>query len=244
MSKKITVFMVSLLIMGMGFIGLANAKKIDNQLNLSTKQQCIASIATYTAVGNLEQLKPALNDGLNAGLTINEIKEILVQMYAYAGFPRSLNGLNTFIVVIEERQQKGINDPVGDEAKPLPTDKNKYEIGKDNLNKLTGIPQPTTPTGYAAFAPEIDVFLKEHLFADIFGRGILDYQTRELATIAALISMNGVNSQLRSHFNVGLHNGLTEAQLRSLITIVGTNISKQQAENANQVLAQVLNARQ
>jgi hypothetical protein len=25
---------------------------------------------------------------------VNEIKEILVQMYAYAGFPRSLNGIH------------------------------------------------------------------------------------------------------------------------------------------------------
>jgi 4-carboxymuconolactone decarboxylase len=32
-------------------------------------------------------------------LTVNEIKEILVQMYAYAGFPRSLNGINAFMAV-------------------------------------------------------------------------------------------------------------------------------------------------
>ncbi|KJS29540.1 MAG: hypothetical protein VR64_20520 [Desulfatitalea sp. BRH_c12] len=39
----------------------------------------------------------ALNQGLDAGLTVNEIKEILVQLYAYAGFPRSLNAIGTFM---------------------------------------------------------------------------------------------------------------------------------------------------
>jgi hypothetical protein len=45
-----------------------------------------------------------LNDGLNAGLSISEIKETLVQMYAYSGFPRSLNGLNTLLAVLEARK--------------------------------------------------------------------------------------------------------------------------------------------
>lgn len=47
----------------------------------------------------MEKLQPALNDGLDSGMTVNEIKEILVQMYAYAGFPRSLNGISTFMKV-------------------------------------------------------------------------------------------------------------------------------------------------
>ena len=66
---------------------------------LSTKQQSIIPIAVFTANGDLEKLKKALVDGLDAGLTVNEIKEILVHLYAYTGFPRSLNGINTFIAV-------------------------------------------------------------------------------------------------------------------------------------------------
>ena len=54
-------------------------------------------------------------------------------------------------------------------------------------------------TGFAAFSPEIDVFLKEHLFADIFERDILSYQDREIITISALISLGGVEPQLQSH---------------------------------------------
>jgi 4-carboxymuconolactone decarboxylase len=62
---------------------------------LSVKQQRLIAIAAFTANGNLPKLSAALAGGLDAGWTINEIKEVLVQLYAYAGFPRSLNGLNT-----------------------------------------------------------------------------------------------------------------------------------------------------
>jgi alkylhydroperoxidase/carboxymuconolactone decarboxylase family protein YurZ len=50
---------------------------------LNAQQQSIVSIAALTAVGDLEHLKTELNTGLDAELTINEIKEVLVQLYAY-----------------------------------------------------------------------------------------------------------------------------------------------------------------
>jgi 4-carboxymuconolactone decarboxylase len=33
--------------------------------------------------------------------------------------------------------------------------------------------------------------------------------------------MTGVNAQLQSHFNVGFNEGLTQAQMRSLISLLG-----------------------
>jgi alkylhydroperoxidase/carboxymuconolactone decarboxylase family protein YurZ len=54
-----------------------NNKKTDSALN--SHQQNMATIAALTATGNTEQLKGVLN----AGLAINEIKEALVQLYAY-----------------------------------------------------------------------------------------------------------------------------------------------------------------
>src|SRR3954463_3395865 len=76
--------------------------------HLNAKQRGIVPIAAFAAGGNLAELKVALNEGLDAGLTVNEIKEVLVQLYAYAGFPRSLNGLSTLMAVLEERGKNGI----------------------------------------------------------------------------------------------------------------------------------------
>ena len=102
---------------------------MDAHQALSAQQQRIIPIAAFTANGDLAKLSTALHAGLDAGLTVNEIKEILVQMYAYAGFPRSLNGINTFMAVMDERQAKGIKDAMGKDASPVPADMNKDAYG-------------------------------------------------------------------------------------------------------------------
>lgn len=82
---------------------------------LSAKDRVIIPVAAFTASGESEKLKISLNEALDAGLTINELKEVLVQLYAYAGFPRSLNGLATFMTVLEVRKSQGIQDVLGRE---------------------------------------------------------------------------------------------------------------------------------
>lgn len=212
---------------------------INTNQHLNAQQQSIVSIAAFTAVGDLEHLKTQLHAGLDAGLTINEIKEILVQLYAYCGFPRSLNGINTFMSVVDERKAKGIIDGVGKDASPITDTVNKYETGKKTLQTLTGHEEKGPKTGANAFAPAIDTFLKEHLFADIFSRDVLTHQQRELATISVLSALEGVASQLQFHLGVGLNIGLKESQLRQVFSLIETHIGKKQAEIAKNVLLKI-----
>lgn len=232
LKKSILLFFLTIISIKM------SAQKMDNQA-LDKKQQSIVSIAALTAVGDLPNLKTHLNTGLDAGLTVNEIKEVLVQMYAYCGFPRCLNGINTFMSVVEERKSKGIIDVEGKEASPLNDTENKYETGKQTLQKLTGVEEKGPKTGANAFAPIVDVFLKEHLFADIFSRDVLTYQQRELATISVLSALDGVAPQLQFHLGVRLNIGLSESQLSHLFSIIETQIGKKQAEVAKNVLLQI-----
>jgi alkylhydroperoxidase/carboxymuconolactone decarboxylase family protein YurZ len=55
--------------------------------------------------------------------------------------------------------------------------------------------------------------------------------------------MTGVESQLQFHMGAGLQVGLSEAQLRGLISLIETSVSKQQAATAQQVLTNMLDAR-
>ena len=82
---------------------------------LSAKQQAIPLIAAFTAASDMPKLSAALNQGLDAGLTISEAKEILVQLYAYVGFPKSLNALGELLKVVEARRERGIQDAPGRE---------------------------------------------------------------------------------------------------------------------------------
>lgn len=212
------------------------ATTMDNN-QITIKQQSIIPIAAFTADGDLPKLKLSLIAGLDNGLTVNEIKEVLVQMYAYVGFPRSLNAITTFKQLLDERQQKGINDPLGKEADPLPTDKTSLALGTDIQTYLVGMP---VSGGVMEFTPAIDQFLKAHLFGDIFGRNNLDYQSREIATIAALANLGGVESQLQSHLHIAMNIGLTQQQINAVINILRDKVGEQQATTTHQALLTVL----
>lgn len=61
---------------------------------LDLRSREIATVAALTAMGScLPQLKVHLNAALNVGVTEDELKEIIIQMAAYAGFPAALNGM-------------------------------------------------------------------------------------------------------------------------------------------------------
>jgi alkylhydroperoxidase/carboxymuconolactone decarboxylase family protein YurZ len=213
---------------------------MDENQALNTKQQSMITIAAFTANGDLDKLKTALQEGLAARLTVNEIKEIMVQLYAYAGFPRSLNGINTFMAVLNERQTHGIEDEIGSDASPVPADMNKDEYGAWVRARLAG--QETIPpaSGYQLFAPIIDTFLKEHLFADIFARDVLDFQSRELVTISALASLTGTGAQLYFHLGAAMNTGLSKAQLQVFIAVIKARVGQQEAEAAASILSKVL----
>lgn len=159
---------------------------------LTAREQAIVAVASYTGKGDLEHLKLALVEALEAGMTINEINEVLIHAYAYCGFPRSLRAIQTFVQVVNARKANGMNDPIGREASVVNDNRSRYERGRDILAEISGTPASAPKAGYAIFAPTVERFLKEHLFADLFERDLLTYRERELATVSILAGVGGV----------------------------------------------------
>lgn len=218
----------------------AEAAMTDTPPMTQERINAIVPIAAHAAMGEMERLQTSLAAGLDAGLTVNEIKEILVQLYAYAGFPRSLNALGAFMTVLEERKAQGVEDAPGRGPSPLPPAASMLETGTANQTKLSGTP---VRGPLFEFAPAIDQFLKAHLFGDIFARDNLDWPSREVATIAILSSISGLDSQLGSHLNIGMNTGLTPDQLRMIVSALREYVGQTEADNAAAELQRVLTAR-
>ncbi|MEY4038556.1 MAG: hypothetical protein RIR67_866 [Bacteroidota bacterium] len=210
---------------------------------LSQKEKSIIIIAAETAKGDLANLKIALADGLKTGLTVNEIKEILVHTYAYCGFPRSIRGLQTFMEVMNDRKTKGIVDPVGKEASVVKEDGNKYERGKKILATLTQTPAPEKLVGYAAFAPIIDTFLKEHLFASIFERDVLTYRQREWVTLSVISAIGDAEPMLKGHLSIALNLGVLPKELEEFIEVIQPTIGKNKSNAAQLIINEVLKSK-
>ena len=185
---------------------------------LSPRQQAIPLITAAAASSDMPQLTAALRRGLDAGLTLSETKEVLVQLYAYAGFPKSLNALGELMNVVRAREAQGIatapgQSPTGE----IPVGDALRAVGTANQTRISGAP---VAGPIMDFAPIINQYLQTHLFGDIFERDTLDWQSRELATVGALAVMPGVEAQLRSHMAASQRVGLSRAQLQHLAQLL------------------------
>ena len=228
--------MTALVCISFGY-GTAAAQTPRAEQMMNSKRQHIAEVAALTGKGDLDRLKTVLIDGLNDGMTVSELKEVMVHAYAYCGFPRALRGLQTLVAVLDERKAEGIEDKRGRDASPITDTRSKYERGRDILAEISGVPADAPKADYAMLAPEIEVFLKEHLFADLFERDVLTYAERELATVAVIASLGkGVEPMLKGHMGIALNVGVTPDELRGILAIVEKNIGRSEADGGRMVL--------
>ncbi len=216
----------------------ASSLNAQMTMNLNGKQQALVAIAANEAKGNIEGLKVALNEGFDDKLTISEAKEALSHLYAYTGFPSSLNALGALQQVIKEREAAGMKTEAGRDADPLPSDYDALKQGTEVQTKLTGV-----PFNYE-FAPQADYYLKAHLFGDIFARNNLSHAEREIVTVSAISALPGCEPQLIAHVNGARNMGVTDGQLRDIPTVLWQKVGEAEAARARKAVAQVLDKTQ
>jgi len=215
--KKTLFILAAVLLVGCAKTNKEMGKEM-NQLSFTNEQAAwMTAIACHEAKGDLMALESAVHNGLEAELTVSQIKEALSQLYAYTGFPRSLNALGVLQRVIGDRQAKGVKVIMGDDASPLSDDYDALKEGTRVQTELTG-----KPFDYE-FAPATDYYLKAHLFGDIFARDNLTYADRELVTVSALSGLEGVDPQLKAHIAGARNMGLTEEQLQGIVVALAAN---------------------
>ena len=219
--KKIFIFLLA----AMTFAACTNTNekmsKCENEkleLSFTTEQAAwMSAIACDEAKGDLVALESAIHNGLEAELTVSQIKEALSQLYAYTGFPRSLNALGVLQRVIGDRQAEGVKVIMGEDASPLGEDYDALKEGTRVQTQLVG------KAFEYEFAEATDYYLKAHLFGDIFARDNLTYADRELVTVSALSGLEGVEPQLKAHISGARNMGVTEEQLQGIVVALAAN---------------------
>lgn len=182
---------------------------VANAAALTPKETAIVDIGAAVARGEQDKLAEALKIGFDTGLTLNEAKELVGQLYAYCGFPRALNAAVTLMTIAKE-----CNPPEGNKPSAFRADYNALADGTANQTKLCGAP---VKGPLFDFHPQLDEYLKAHLFGDIFERDNLDWRTREIVTIAALAARPETEPQLKAHIAIGKGNGITDEQAAEIV---------------------------
>lgn len=85
---------------------------IYQRAGLDLKSRELATVAALTALGHCQpQLNVHINGALNVGCKPEEIREVIIQMAVYAGFPAALNGI---LVAKEVFIDRGIINTIED----------------------------------------------------------------------------------------------------------------------------------
>lgn len=201
---------------------------------MTEREKTLVTIGAFAGKGDLKGLRSAIENGLEHGVTVSEMKEALSHLYAYAGFPRSLNALGTLNQVIDERQKTGNTFDMGKDADPMPAGYDALKQGTAVQTQLSG-----KPFNYS-FAPQTDYYLKAHLFGDIFARNNLSYPDRELVTVGIISSLEGCDPQLTAHINGARNMGVSDGVIRQIPALLAEKVGKSEAIRAQKAIDTVL----
>jgi len=79
---------------------------VYSRKGLDIKSREMVTVAALTALGHCQpQLKVHLKAAMNVGCSEEELKEVIMQMAVYAGFPSALNGMFAFKEVLSQRKE-------------------------------------------------------------------------------------------------------------------------------------------
>lgn len=98
------------------------------------------------------------------------------------------------------------------------------------------------PTVYE-FIPKLGQLRDEVLFGDVWEQPDLSKRDRSLATVAMLAALYRTD-ELRGHLRRALDNGVTEAELKGLITHIAFYAGWPCAVNAGRIAIEVFGAKQ
>lgn len=210
---------------------------------LDLKSKEIAVVASLTALGNAEpQLKVHLSGALNVGCTINEVKEIILQMSSYSGFPTCINAMNALKDVLNKREKQGIKDVIGYEPTNKISPMDRYEVGVKQLSELDSKQLDRLEKAYNDFSPDLVKFIVCGQ-ADITARNNINKKYREIATIAALTALGNAGAQLKFHINAGINIGITAEEVKEIMLLMTVYSGFPSAINGTNILKEVLDER-
>lgn len=180
--------------------------------DLTLKQREMITCITLATMQTLPQLKAHAGAALNVGVTPEELREVMYLTAPFIGFPKMLNAAATVNEVFKER---GITLPLKKQG--TVTEDTRHETGKAIQDRLY-------PGGIASvmggmpgdMGKDVEQFLTDYFFGEIYSRGALDLQTRELLGYCVLATMEA-DSQLQSHYHGNINVGNTPEMLTAAV---------------------------
>lgn len=202
---------------------------------LSTRQRCLVTIASLAVLRRDENLRGHILSGLDAGLTPQEITEVMLQLLFYAGAPISNTALRVADEVFKQRGLDVSPTRVFDAAEDP---EQLYRRGLETRARLFG--ELPAPTGDATEPHKaFDRYVLEYVWGSVWSRPGLSLTDRALVVLAAAATA-GLESTFATYARGALRLGLTQEQVEEvcfhLNFYIGVPMSLRAANAARQAI--------
>jgi 4-carboxymuconolactone decarboxylase len=207
---------------------------------LDPKSRQAATIAALTALGNAEpQLKFHLRAALNAGLSPQEIIEVMYVTAVFAGFPSGINGINAAREVFQE---KGVTvDPRS--RSPFSEKASRRERGLAAVNRTSKGAGERVLKSLEDIAPDLGDFIIDFSYGDVIARNLLPPKLKEIAMIAVTVAKGTMQPQMKVHVHAALNVGCTREEMVELMYHMAVYAGFPAALNGINGLREVLHQR-
>ena len=180
--------------------------------DLDHRTRELITCTTLATMQTLPQLKAHAAAALRVGVSPVELREAVYQCAPFIGFPKTLNAI---AAINEVFKANGIALPL--EPQGTTTEADRYEkgyaiqyplYGDEIARKMENVPD--------SMGHDVARFLTEYAFGDIYTRGGLSVETRELL-IYCILTTIGADAQLQSHAQGNLRLGTAPATLAAAV---------------------------
>ncbi len=200
--------------------------------NLDTQKYFLITLASTLAVGGKIEFKALLQGAIKNDISPIVIKEVIYQATPYVGFARVCDFLSLCNKVFKKLNIALVLTPQG-----TTTQENRKIKGREIQNAIFS---EANITKMIETTPEDKAFINDFLSANCFGDYYthmgLDLKTRELLTLVYLISLGGLDNQVKAHIQGNLNMGQSRKDLLNIIAALIPYIGYPKALNALNLL--------
>ena len=184
--------------------------------SLDTRTRLMVQLAALIGCQALSEYRVMLGAALTNGVTPVEVKEIVYQAVPYAGMGKVFDFIHATNDVLTER---GVELPLDGQATTTPaTRADKGRAVQEQIVEADRVQRM-----YASAAGDelhFQEFLSANCFGDHIARTGIDVPTRELLTLAMLVSLGGCDPQVKGHVAANLNVGNDRQLLIGVITVL------------------------
>lgn len=178
---------------------------------LDAASRQVATIAALTALGNASpQLRFHIEAGLAAGLSPQQIIDVIYVTTVFAGFPAGLNAIAAARDVFAQKH-------VAFTPAPAAAPDDRRARGLAALSATSQNAGQRVVDSLADIAPDMAAFILDFSYGDVIARTILSPAHKEIAMIAAATARGTMAPQLKVHAKAALAVGMTRQAIVEVV---------------------------